>query len=46
MIMNKNLAAYLWFYLTQVAKMDATLVKTIVKATIDPTFARDIDLCK
>ena len=45
LMINKNLGAYLFYYLTTVAKMKQELVKTVIKATIDPTFTNDIDNC-
>ena len=45
LMINKNPGAYLFYYLTTVAKMEQELVKTVIKVTIDPTFTNDIDNC-
>jgi hypothetical protein len=46
LMINKNPAAYFYFYFTTVAKMDEELVKKVVKSTIDPMFSREVDQCK
>ena len=45
-MINKNPAAYFYFYFTTVAKMEEELVKKVVKATIDPSFTNEVDNCK
>jgi len=45
LMINKNLVAHLFYYLTTVANMEQKLVKTVIKVTIDPTFMNDIDNC-
>ena len=46
LMINKNPAAYFYFYFTTVAKMEEELVKKVVKATIDPSFTNEVDNCK
>ena len=46
LMINKNPAAYFYFYFTTVAKMEEELVKKVVKVTIDPSFTNEVDNCK
>lgn len=46
LMINKNPAAYFYFYFTTVSKMDEDLVKKVIKSTIDPMFTREVDQCK
>ena len=45
-MINKNPAAFFYFYFTTVEKMDEELVKRIVKSTMDPSFTNEVDKCK
>jgi hypothetical protein len=46
LMINKNPAAFFYFYFTTVEKMDEELVKRIVKSTMDPSFTNEVDQCK
>jgi hypothetical protein len=46
LMINKNPAAYFYFYFTTASKMDEDLVKKVIKSTIDPMFTREVDQCK
>jgi hypothetical protein len=45
-MINKNPAAYFYFYFTTVAKMEEELVQKVVKLTIDPMVTSEVDQCK
>lgn len=46
LMMNKNSAAYCYYYLTTVAEMDIDFVASVVKGCFDPLLVCDIDNCK
>jgi hypothetical protein len=46
LMINKNPAAFFYFYLTTVGKMDEALVKKVIKSTMDPSFTNELDNCK
>ena len=43
-MMNKNMAAYLFFFLPTTG-MEVEFIKRLVKCTIDPSFAKEISKC-
>ena len=45
-MINKNPAAYFYFYFTTVAQMDAEWVQKVIRSTIDPSFTSEVDACK
>jgi hypothetical protein len=44
-MINKNPAAYLFYYLTTVSEMDEQFVRKVVAGSIDPTFVREVANC-
>ena len=46
LMINKNPAAFFFYYLRDVAKVDAGFLKVLLEKTMDPTLVKDIDKCK
>jgi hypothetical protein len=46
LMMNKNSAAYCYYYLTTVGKMDEKFTTQVIKGCFDPVLVRGIDSCQ